>query len=102
MWWIAQAGGYGGGWWNGSGWWWWWIAFVVIFFLLPLGYGWGYRGWGPWYRRTRRPGVRPTDQAAGTTPAPEIREEGWGCLGIVLWIILIVAILWVVAAVGRW
>lgn len=38
-------------WWYASGWWWWWLVFLAIFFLLPLGYGWDYRGWGPWYRR---------------------------------------------------
>jgi hypothetical protein len=38
-------------WWCTNGWW---LAFIVVFFQLPLGYGWGYRGWGPWYR------LRPT------------------------------------------
>ncbi len=89
MWWIAQAvRGYGAGWWNGAGWWWWWIAFVIIFFLFPLGYGWGYRGWGPWWRR-RRP--------ATTAGGP---EQGWGCAGAILWIILIIAIFWFIAAWG--
>jgi hypothetical protein len=29
----------------------WWLALIVVLFPLPLGYGWGYPGWGPWYRR---------------------------------------------------
>ena len=80
-------------WSYGSGWWVWWVLFVIIFFLLPLGYGWGYRGWGPWYRRRRRnPG------SAATTPGD---ETGWGCGGILLWIVLIIAIFWLVTSSWR-
>ncbi len=84
-------------WWYSNGWWWWWLAFLVIFFLIPLGYGWGYRGWGPWYRRRgrRRAEIR-TD-----LPAGDVGDEvGWGALGVFLWIVLILAIIWVVAAWG--
>jgi len=77
-------------WWNGYGWWWWWILFVVVFFLLPLGYGWGYRGWGPWYRRP------PTVTTMGDGTA----ATGWGALGCLLWLALIVAIIWIFAALG--
>lgn len=97
---------YGGGWWYGAGWWWWWMAFWVIFFILPLGYGWGYRGWGPWYRRSgRSPRVRPSSTSVGTELTPAEVEAGWGCLGIALWIILVIAIFWLIAALGwggRW
>jgi hypothetical protein len=77
-------------WWYGYGWWWWWLAFLVIFFLLPLGYGSGYRRWGPWYRR--RPTVSPI--ASGET------DVGWGAIGIVMWVALIIAIIWLIAAIG--
>ncbi len=99
-------------WWYSNGWWWWWVAFVVIFFLLPLGYGWGYRGWGPWYRRRRAheaprgEGVPPPSGAnypPGESPSDE--ETGWGWAGAFLWLIFIVAIIWLVAAWGwggRW
>ncbi|HXS27806.1 MAG TPA: hypothetical protein VN730_09090 [Steroidobacteraceae bacterium] len=79
----------------GYGWWWWWIVFVIIFFLLPLGYGWGYRGWGPWYRR--RP--RSTRTLASDTDPVGPVDTGWGWLGIALWIILLIAIIW---ALGAW
>jgi hypothetical protein len=78
--------------WNGYAWWWWWIAFVVIFFLLPLGYGWGYRGWGPWYRR-------PGTLAAGTEPGAG-ESAGWGGCAVILWIIVIIAIFWLIAGWG--
>jgi hypothetical protein len=28
--------------------WWFWLAMMLIFFM-PVGYGWGYRGWGAPY-----------------------------------------------------
>ena len=84
---------YGYGW----GWWWWWLAFLIIFFLLPLGYGWGYRGWGPWYRR--RPPVRGALPDSGLNRVEPVDDYGWGWLGIFLWIILIIAIIW---GIGAW
>ena len=94
-------------WWYGSGCWWWWVAFVVIFFLIPLGYGWGYRGWRPWYRRRRThkglPGNVPS-APPGNYPRPgdqpTAEETGWGWAGVLLWFILIIAIIWLVAAWG--
>lgn len=84
--------------WTGYGWWWWWFAFLVVFFLLPLGYGWGYRGWGPWYRR------RGTSERHVGEPSPAPVEDdldsGWGWTGVALWIVLLVALFWLVAAVG--
>ncbi|HEX5385703.1 MAG TPA: hypothetical protein VFW66_03265 [Gemmatimonadales bacterium] len=87
-------------WWYGGGWWWWWILFVVILFIFPLGYGWGYRGWGPWYQRS--PGRRRTDVAPGTATTETEADvgAGWGWLGCFLWIILIIAIIWLIAALG--
>lgn len=55
------------------------------------GYGWGYRGWGPWYRRRPR-GLRTLDPAGPV-------DSAWGWAGIALWIILLIAIIW---AIGAW
>ncbi len=71
--------------------WWWWIAFVVIFLFLPLTYGWGYRGWGPPYRR-RRP-------VADGVPDEDL-SAGWGGLALLFWIALFVAIVWAFAGWG--
>jgi hypothetical protein len=89
-------------WWYGTGWWWWWIFFVFIFFFLPLGYGWGYRGWGPWYRRRRPlPRTRTDNLPPGTEPTMTTDEAaGWGCMGLVLWIVLIIAIVWLIGVWG--
>lgn len=84
-------------WWYGYGWWWWWVLFLIIFFLHPVGYGWGYRGWGPWYRRRGSTTVRPS--AAGEPPGA-YDQTGWGWGGAFLWIILLIAIVWLIAALG--
>jgi hypothetical protein len=77
-------------WWYGYGWWWWWLAFLIIFFLFPLGYGWGYRGWGPWPRR------RPTV----FTIASGEEDIGWGVIGVLMWVVVILAIIWLIAAIS--
>lgn len=87
-------------WWYGYGWWWWWILFLVIFFFLPLLYGWGYRGWGPWYRRRRPPRDLTPPETARDRTSPIEEDSGWGWLGIVLWFVLIMAVLWLIAAWG--
>ena len=78
---CAPYGYYGPGWFTNG-----------LFIGVGPWYGWGYRGWGPWYRRRRRP---PTVGAAGTEPAGV--DAGWGCAGGLLWIILIIAIIWLIA-----
>ena len=68
--------------------------FLILLFFLPLGYGWGYRGWGPpypsYYHRRRRPA-----EAYGDTA---VADDGWGILADVLWIVLTVWLAWFVLA----
>lgn len=87
-------------WWNGTGWWWWWLAFVIIFFFLPLGYGWGYRGWGPWYRRRRSGGPSQVNMPANADRNRVDLDTGWGAGSAVLWAVLIIALIWLIAAWG--
>ena len=73
-------------------WWWFWLAFIFLFVLPPVGYGWGYRGWGP--------------------PLPSFvqRRRGadlsWGLGGDFVWVVALVGIAWAVSATfwgwGRW
>jgi hypothetical protein len=86
-------------WWYNEGWWWWWLAFLIVFFLFPLAYGWGYRGWGPWYRRrARRPASAETPLPAGQRSGAD--DLGWGWAAIMLWIVLFIAFLWLVGVVA--
>lgn len=69
--------------------WWFWIAMLLLLFLIPLGYGWGYRGWGPPYP-SRWPRRRAT--AGGAEVAP-----GWGFGADLLWIVFFFMLAWLVA-----
>jgi len=75
-----------------------WLWFVVMFaVLMPwVGYGWGYRGWGPPYPRyiQRRRGQR---GAADGVSAP-FRYDGWGWHGDAVWWVLLIGLCWVFAA----
>jgi hypothetical protein len=52
-----------------------WLVFLFMFLVAPLGYGWGYRGWGPPYPRYVQ--RRRATQAAGGDPS-SIDHQAWG------------------------
>lgn len=63
-----------------------WVVFVVLLFALPLGYGWGYRRWGPPY-------------PSWTAAAREQRARGmatWGFIADLVWVVFLVAIIWLI------
>jgi hypothetical protein len=75
---------------------WFWLAMMLVF-LLPVAYGWGYRGWGvpyPSYVQRRR-----MQSAASAGPAT-FDHTAWGRGGDFIWglmlfdIVFIVALLW--------
>lgn len=69
-----------------------WILFVVVLLAIPVGYGWGYRGWGPPYPRYYNRRGRPTGAPAEAGIAYE--DDDWGVLGDILWVIAAVAVVW--------
>lgn len=89
-------------------WFWWWLTFVVLLLLIPLAYGWGYRGWGAPYpsyytRANTGYGDPAVDPAGDPTVDPEVDPEleaeareaaGWGLLADMLWVVLVVALVW--------
>jgi hypothetical protein len=89
-------------------WFYWWLLFVIVLFLVPVGYGWGYRGWGPPYpypyRRTRlRTEATPmAEQRQGATYGAERHvPAGWGWGADVEWLILIIAVVWLLWAISH-
>jgi hypothetical protein len=77
-------------------WWFLWLAFMFMFLVPPLGYGWGYRGWGPplprYVQRRRGPPV------AGGTGAPTPPHLAWGRGGDFVWMIFGIGMMWMVVA----
>ncbi len=65
-----------------------------LFWMMPLGYGWGYRGWGPPYPRyyQRQRGERAAAAGGPTT----LDHHAWGWGGDVLWGALLVGALWAI------
>jgi hypothetical protein len=81
-----------------NSWWFFWLLFMFMFVVPPLGYGWGYRGWGPPYPRylQRRRGPPVAEGTGAATP----RHLAWGWGGDVVWIVFFVAMVWM--ALGLW
>ena len=71
-----------------------WMIFIFLFLVSPIGYGWGYRKWGPPYPRyiQRRRGSR--EATAGDFASLRLQSWGWG--GDFVWLVLFVGVLWAV------
>jgi hypothetical protein len=75
-----------------SSWWLIWMLFVFLFLAPSLGYGWGYRGWGPPYPRYIQ---RRRRQQAGARGDPAtFNHESWGRIGDLVWIVVLLWMLW--------
>lgn len=77
-------------------WWFLWLAFMFVFIVPPVGYGWGYRGWGPPYPRyiQRRRG----EQAAAAGVTASVNHQSWGWGGDLVWVALLVGLVWACSA----
>jgi hypothetical protein len=84
-----------------SSWWLLWMVFMFICLVPPMGYGWGYRGWGPPYPRyiQRR---RERQAAAGGVPTT-FNHQSWGLGGDFVWMAFLIGMFWAVSAFWwRW
>lgn len=75
--------------------WFLWMGFMFMFFLSPIGYGWGYRGWGPPYPRyiQRRRAL----QAAYSPASVASKHRAWGRGGDFVWAVLLIGGGWAAA-----
>lgn len=71
-----------------------WLVFMLMFLVVPLGYGWGYRGWGMAYPRyvQRRRALRASDDPG------QRAHLAWGRAGDLLWLGLFIAFIWALSA----
>ena len=81
---------------------WWLLWMVLMFFLLvpPLGYGWGYRGWGPPYPRYVQ--RRRSQQLTASGAARPFKHEHWGRGGDLLWVVFFIDLFWLITAIFWW
>jgi hypothetical protein len=76
-----------------ASWWYVWFVFMLFFIVSPIGYGWGYRGWGPPYPRyvQRARGARAI--ASGGGPA-SFDHHSWGWGGDFVWMMVVIGVFW--------
>jgi hypothetical protein len=72
-------------------WWLLWLVFMAAFLATPIGYGWGYRKWGPPFPRyiQRRRALRAA--AAGSAT---FDHHAWGWGGDFVWMVVLVGAFW--------
>ena len=81
-----------------SSWMWLWLMFMFVFLLSPIGYGWGYRGWGaPYPRYVQRRRSERASRGGGDAP---FDHHAWGWGGDFVWVMLLIWIFWL--GVGFW
>jgi hypothetical protein len=75
----------------------WWL-FLVVFLLPPIGYGWGYRGWGPPYPSYLQ--RRRAEQAGRSTGSPSsFNHYSWSWGGDLVWVGFMIALFWAMSVV---
>jgi hypothetical protein len=77
-------------------WWWIWLAVMLVFFITPMGYGWGYRGWGPPYPSYIQRRRHERASAGGAVASRDHYAWGWG--GDLLWMLFLIEMIWVITA----
>jgi len=75
-----------------NSWWLMWAVLMFLFLVPSVGYGWGYRRWGPPYPRyiQRRRGQ--SVLATGTETSVHHLSWGWG--GDFVWGVLLIGMIW--------
>ena len=68
---------------------------MFIFLVSPVGYGWGYRGWGPPYPSYVQ--RRRAQQAAGTAGFG-VYNQAWGWRGDFVWVMIVNGLVWAATA----
>ncbi|MEO8902917.1 MAG: hypothetical protein ABI627_15450 [Polyangiaceae bacterium] len=65
-----------------------WIVCLFMFLLAPLGYGWGYRSWGPPYPRY----IQRRRHAAAMSGNSTFDHQAWGIGGDIIWIVAMIVV----------
>ncbi len=78
------------------------MVVMFMFVVTPVGYGWGFRGWGPPYPRyvQRRRGAQAVAMPGDPGGAAAFNHHSWGWTGDLVWMVLVVGMFW--AVFGLW
>ena len=77
-----------------------WMVFMFVLIAAPMGYGWGYRGWGPPYPTYIQ--RRREQQAAATRGSAGHNHRSWGWGGEFVWMALFIGMFWAISSVWWW
>jgi hypothetical protein len=69
----------------------WWVV-LMVFLISPVGYGWGYRGWGAPCRAASSAAERL--RAGGPGSGAPFDHHAWGRGGDLVWAILALEMFW--------
>ena len=72
-----------------------WLLWIVLMFVLlvpPVGYGWGYRRWGPPYPTYVQ--RRRAQRAAAMDGSLAFDHSSWGMWGDFVWMVVIIGMVW--------
>jgi hypothetical protein len=75
-----------------------WMVVMCMFLIMPIGYGWGYRGWGapyPSYMQRRRHQAALASAGAASTASADYRAWGYG--GDFIWAMVFIGAIWAIA-----
>lgn len=70
---------------------WFWIMLLLVFFIVPIGYAWRSRGWGPPYPRYVQ--RKRSERFGGSA---RFNHEAWGWAGDLVWLLAAGVLLWAV------
>ncbi len=71
-----------------------WLVFLGMFLVMPVGYGWGYRGWGAPYPRY----VQQRRALRASANVSSFNHQAWGRGGDFVWIVILIVGIWAFSA----
>jgi hypothetical protein len=74
----------------------WWLLFMLFFLVTPVGYGWGYRRWGPPYPRFIQ--HRRWQRAGSMGDSRTSFHHSWGLAGDIMWMLFLIGLFWFATA----
>ncbi len=72
-----------------------WLTVMFLFLVPSIGYGWGYRKWGPPYPRFIQQRRAQSASSGGTSM---FDHYAWGRGGDFIWVVAFIGVFWAIVA----